>query len=261
MLPLGTARRLRRLGGPRGRSFLLALDHGLPAGSLPGLENPRLLVRALQGSPLTGILVNPGLVSHIIPETGVSPPLVVNLSAGTLLGTHPASKVLACSVDHALRLGADALAVQIGFGDAGEERMLADAGSVVDDASRYGLPVLVMAYPPGATAGEAALDAVRHAARAAAELGADLVQVPHPGSPEAVRGIVRGCPAPVLIAGGPRSGSTEGFLDAVDAAIAGGAVGVVVGRNLFQHPDPASLARRIGEIVFADAPRISVPRA
>lgn len=261
MPSLGTTRRLRRLEGSRGRFLLLALDHGLPAGPLPGLEDPRSLLRRLEGSRLTGAIVNPGLLPHLLPEEGVTPPLVVHLSAGTLLGTRPASKVLACGVERALRLGADAVSVQIGFGDDAEDRMLADAGAVIDDASRYGLPVLVMAYPPGGTAGSAVLEEIRHAARAAAELGADLVQVPHPGAAEGVRAIVRGCPAPVLVAGGPRAGSPEAFLDTMKAAVTGGAAGAVVGRNLFQHPDPAAFARRIGEIVLADPLRITIPGA
>lgn len=261
MSSLGTILRLRRLEGPEGRLFLLALDHGLPAGPLPGLEDPMALLRLLRGSPLTGTIVNPGIASRLPVADGPWPPMVIHLSAGTLLGSHPSSKVLACSVERAIRLGADAVSAQVGFGDAAEGRMLADAGSVVDEASRFGLPVLIMAYPSGAPAGAAPSDDVRHAARAAAELGADLVQVPHPGSRESVRAVVRGCPAPVLVAGGPRAASSERFLDEVEAALAGGAAGVVVGRNLFEHPDPTSLARRIGEIVFAGAAPIQVAGA
>lgn len=261
MSSLGTQLRLRRPRNSQGRFLLLALDHGLPAGPLPGLEDPRLLLRALQDAPLTGVVVNPGLVPHLVSRDTPLPPLVVHVSAGTLLGRPPSSKVPACSVECALALGADAVSVQIGFGDPEEGRMLGDAGHVVDEASRYGLPVLVMAYPPGSVTGTAAPDDVRHAARAAAELGADLVQVPHPGAAEDVRAVVRGCPAPVLVAGGPRSASPEALLDAAAAALAGGAAGLVVGRNLFQHPDPASFARRLGEVVSSQAPRIEIASA
>ena len=261
MSSLGTQRRLRRLRGSQDRFLLLALDHGLPAGPLPGLEDPRSLVRSLRDAPLTGVVASPGLVPHLVSEDASLPPLVVHLSAGTLLGSRPSSKVLACSVERALALGADAVSVQLGFGDPDEGRMLADAGRVVDEASRYGLPVLVMAYPPGSVTGTAALDDVRHAARAAAEVGAGLVQISHPGSAEDVRAVVRGCPVPLLTAGGPRSASPQAYLDAVSAAAAGGAAGLVVGRNLFQHPDPAAFARRIGEVLSSGAPAIEVAPA
>lgn len=248
MSSLGIQRRLRRLEGPGGRFFLFAADHGLPAGPLPGLEDPRTAFQMLPGSPLTGVIVNPGMV-RFLPED-FRAAVVVHLSAGTLLGSPPASKVLACTARRALSLGADAVSVQIHFGTPAEERMLADAGRVVDEANDLGLPVLMMAYPPGAAQGEAEADASRHAARAAAEFGADLVQVPHPGSVDRVRDAVRGCPVPLLITGGPQASEPAAFLASVRAAVSGGAAGLSVGRNLFQHPDPAAFAREVGEAIF-----------
>lgn len=249
MTSLGIHCRLRRLQGPGGRIFLFAADHGLPAGPLPGLEDPREAFAALAGSPVTGFLINPGIVRFVPLEAKA--PLIVHLSAGTLLGSSPTSKVLACSVVRALSLGADAVSVQIHFGDDAEGRMLSDAGTVVDEADSLGLPVLVQAYPPGAARGTADPEATAHAARAAAEIGADLVQVPHPGTAERVRSVVRGCPVPVLAAGGPRAPGPDAFLEAARAAISGGTAGISVGRNLFQHPNPAAFAREIGDAVFA----------
>lgn len=259
-MPLsGISRRLRRLQGLHGRSFLVALDHGLPAGPIPGLEDPAATVSRLGDAPVTGLIVNPG-IARFVP---LEPPraLVVHLSAGTLLGTQPTSKVLVASVGHALALGADSVSVQIHFGDRAEDRMLSDAGSVVDAASALGVPVLIMAYPPGAIAGTASPDPIAHAARAAAELGAALVQIPHPGSADAVRLAVRGCPVPLVVAGGPRAASPAAFLDSVRRAIGAGAAGVSVGRNLFQHADPATFARDIGNILFGERPRIELAEA
>ncbi len=259
MPSLGTSRRLRRLCGPQGRFFLLALDHGLPAGPLPGIEDVPALLHRLRGAPVTGLIVNPGLAARVPEE----PPrgLIIHLSAGTLLGGVGTSKVLGASVERALFLGADAVSVTVHFGDPAEDRMLSDAGSVVDAASRYGLPVLFMAYPPGTLTGTADPESTCHAARAAAELGAELVQVPHPGSEARVQALVRGCPAPVVVAGGTRSASPEAFLDSVRSALAGGAIGVSVGRNLFQHAEPAAFARRIGDAVFGEAAPIPVAEA
>ncbi len=261
MASSGKGIRLARLRGPRGRLLLLALDHGLPAGPMAGIEDPRSLLGVLRDAHLTGVVANPGMVPYLVDADPALPPLVVHLSAGTLLGARPASKVLVCRVDRAVSLGANAVSVQIGFGDPDEDRMVADAGTVVDEANGLGLPVLVMAYPPGATAGSAAFEEIRHAARAAAELGADLVQVSYPGSAEAVRSVVRGCPAPLLVAGGPRNASPEAFLDAVGASLFGGVTGLVVGRNLFQHPNPASFARALADVVFSERPPVQVPSA
>ncbi|MGQ0798215.1 MAG: class I fructose-bisphosphate aldolase [Methanobacteriota archaeon] len=243
--------RLRRLEGPGRRYFLLALDHGLPAGPLPGIERPADLVRSLRGTPITGVILNPGLVPRLAREFDSTLGLVVHLSAGTRLGAHPTAKIASSSVEQAVAIGADAVSVQVHFGAASEDRMLTHAGAVVDDATRLGVPVLVMAYAPAA-AGEASSDsdATRHAVRAAAEVGASLVQTSFAGGRGDLEGIVRGCPVPVLLAGGPDASSEDAWLDAIRAGLGAGAAGACVGRNLFRHDDSAGFARRIGETVF-----------
>lgn len=244
----GISRRLRRLEGPGGRFLLLALDHGLPAGPLPGIEDPVALLRALRGAPITGVIANPGLVPRIAPALPTSAGLVVHLSAGTVLGTRPTSKVLGTLPERALALGADAVSVQIHFGDVAEERMLSDAGRVVDAASGLGLPVLGMAHPPATEAAPGT--GLAHCVRAIAELGAGIVQTTMPPDPRDLVDAVRGSPVPVIVAGGPRRAAPDDFLDALRAAIRAGASGVAAGRNLFQHPDPPAFARAIGEVVF-----------
>lgn len=257
MALLGIEARRRRLEGPSGRYFLLALDHGLPAGPLSGIENPARLLRSLRGSSVSGVIANSGLVRFLAPE--IHGGLVVHLSAGTVLGLRPTSKVLASSVERAVRAGADAVSVQVHFGDPTEDRMLSDAGGVVEQAHGLGVPVLIMAYPPSeAGHGSEDLEAARHAARAAVELGADLVQTNFAGPAERVREIVRGCPAPLLLAGGPKAASPEAFLESVRAGIAARAAGVTVGRNLFQHPDHRGFAERIGAAVFGASTEIAM---
>ncbi len=255
MSSLGIARRMRRLEGPGGRFFFLAMDHGLPAGPLPGIEDSHGLASRLRRAPITGIIANPGMISHLGPEI---PALVVHLSAGTRLGTHPTSKVLSSTVERGFALGADAVSAQVHFGDPQEDRMLSDAGSVVDAAADLGLPVLLMAHPPASAGGD--VEAARHAARAAAELRAQMIQTAYTGTPETFREVVRGCPVPLIVSGGPGASSPEAFLGTVRGAIASGAAGVSAGRNLFQHPDPAALAIRVGEILFEAAPKPGVGR-
>lgn len=244
----GVLRRRRRLDGPGGRAFLLALDHGLAAGPLDGIQDPSALVRTLRDAPLTGTILNPGMVRHVASDRGAERAMIVHMSAGTLLGSRPTSKVTSGSVAGAVALGADAVSVQIHFGDSTEDRMLATAAAVAADARSVGLPTLVMAYPPSreGTAPDD-IDAARHAVRAAAEVGADIVQANYLGPAESIREMVRVCPAPVILAGGPRSASPDAFLDRIRAAVAAGVAGITVGRNLFQHPDPQGFAVQIGE--------------
>src|SRR5439155_10943808 len=95
----------------------------------------------------------PILVRSISTDIAPSWGLIVHLSAGTLLGSRPGAKVLSSTVEHAVSLGADAVSVQISFGDACEDRMIADAGRVVDAATCLGLPVFLMAHAPAEPGG------------------------------------------------------------------------------------------------------------
>lgn len=250
MRSLGIEARLRRLQGPQGRMLLLALDHGLPAGPLPGIENPTAFLRGVRGAPLTGLIVNPGFVRFLAEELPSRSGLVIHLSAGTLLGSRPTTKVVATSVERAVALGADAVSVQIHFGGPAEDRMVSDAGDAVDTAAGFGLPVLAMVHPPRSEGGGLDPAAVRHAVRTAAEMGARLVQTPYAGASETFREVVRGCPVPVLVSGGPAAPSPDVWLSMVHDAIAAGAAGVAAGRNLFQHPNPRALVVRLGDTVF-----------
>src|SRR3989442_2246861 len=198
----GIERRQRRLAGDAGRIFLLALDHGLAAGPVPGIERLAELVRRLRSVPFYGLLVNPGMVRSISTEIAPTCGLIVHLSAGTLLGSRPGAKVLSSKVDHAVSLGADAVSVQISFGDPCEDRMIADAGRVVDAATCLGLPVFLMAHAP-AEPGGASMDSVgaAHPPRAAAEAGASIVQTSFAGGTGGLRKMAPGCPGRVGLAG------------------------------------------------------------
>src|SRR5207245_5442017 len=145
---LGVERRRRRLEGAAGRILLLALDHGVAAGPVPGIERPSDLVRRLRSAPFSGLLVNPGMVRAISADIAPAWGLIVHLSAGTLLGSRSGSKVLASTVEHAVCLGADGVSVEISFGDCREGRMIADAGGFVSWATRVGWSVCLCARVP-----------------------------------------------------------------------------------------------------------------
>src|SRR5690606_21543678 len=96
---------------------------------------------------------------------------------------------------------------------------------------------------------------VAHAAAVAVELGADLVKVPYPGSVAALAEITRGCPIPVLVAGGPRMAGTSALLDFVGDVMRGGAGGVAMGRNVFDAEQPGSTTRKIVDLVHGQEAR------
>ena len=134
--------------------------------------------------------------------------LIIHLSGSTSLSPYPNAKTLVCTVEEALKLGADALSIHINIGNGSEREMLADLGRVAREAREWGMPLLAMMYPRGEKIkDEFDPQVIMHVARLGAELGADIVKVSYTGSVESFRKVVAGCPVPVVIAGGPKMNS------------------------------------------------------
>ena len=173
--------------------------------------------------------------------------LGVHLSASTTLGGAPDHKVLVGSASEAVGLGADLVSIQVNFGIPEEGAMLRDLGTAVDQCRSLGLPLLCMTYvksPGGGTPEE-----IRHACRATADLGADIVKTSYPGSEAELVKLVHSTPVPVLLGGGEKSGSTDALLRRVQEVVRAGGRGICIGRNLFQRAPLGPLARQISAIL------------
>ena len=110
--------------------------------------------------------------------------------------------------------------------------------------------MLAMIYTRGPKVkNEYDVNAIKHAARVGAELGADIVKVPYSGSSESFCEVVEGCFVPVVIAGGEKMDTDEDILKMVTGAMAAGAAGVSIGRNVFQHQHPTKIVQDIAGIV------------
>ena len=95
------------------------------------------------------------------------------------------------------------------------------------------------------------------AARAGAELGADIVKTSYTGDPRTFEKLVAVCPVPVVVAGGPRKGTTRDLLEMVKEAVDCGAAGVALGRNVWQSSDPARTTRALADIIHRGRSRTS----
>jgi fructose-bisphosphate aldolase/2-amino-3,7-dideoxy-D-threo-hept-6-ulosonate synthase len=248
----GKARRLRKIFREDGKTVIVPMDHGVSLGPIKGIVNMQIIVDRLLEGGVDAIVVHRGIASHIdVGEAG----LIVHLSASTKIGPSPLWKVRVCSVEEAIRLGADAISVHINVGAENEPEMLADLGEVADDCNLYGMPLLVMAYPRGPNIkSEHDPEHVAHAARLAAELGADVVKTNFTGSVETFKKVVQGSPVPVVIAGGPKAESVQAFLKMVSDAMEAGAKGVSIGRNVFQADNPTAMVKALNAIVHEHIP-------
>ncbi|MES2936696.1 MAG: 2-amino-3,7-dideoxy-D-threo-hept-6-ulosonate synthase [Pseudomonadota bacterium] len=261
----GKMTRLARLTHRRsGRSLIVPMDHGFTLGPIAGLADMRAAVMPLGGDSglVQGVVLHRGVVAHLaetMPAHAV-PPRLLHVSASTALRPDSSLKTLVAGIEEALMLGADGVSVHVNLGDEAEPRMLRDFGTIAAECQRWGMPLLAMMYVRRQGRSSCEVADLKIAARAAAEMGADLVKVSYPGSVQAMREIVDGCFAPVLIAGGEKLGSTREAVQLVRDALAGGAAGVCMGRNLFQSPDPAAVLQAVAEAIHGKAPELPAVR-
>ena len=192
-----------------------------------------------------------GLVRYSYRMSGKDVGLIMHLSASTDLGPTTNSKVLVGSIEEAIKIGADAVSVHINFGSEDEPNMLESIGDISRKCSEWGMPLLVMAYPRGPQIKNPYdPDAIAHCARAATELGADLVKVSYTGDIDSFREVCRGALAPIVIAGGPKMDSDMDILNMVHDSMEAGGHGVSIGRNVFQNNNVQGIMKAISSIVL-----------
>jgi putative autoinducer-2 (AI-2) aldolase len=236
----GKENRLSRLM-KNGRTVMLAVDHGYFQGPTTGLENPRKTITPLVPYADSLMLTRGVLRTSVDPSE--TPPIVLRVSGGTSVLKELSDEVVTTSIEEALRLNASAVAVSIFVGSSNEKQTLANLSDLVDEGERYGMPVLAVT----AVGREMARDAryLGLACRIAAELGASIVKTYYC---EDFRRVVEGCPVPVVIAGGKKLPEREA-LELAHSAIAEGAAGVDMGRNIFQSSNPVGMIRAVRAVV------------
>jgi DhnA family fructose-bisphosphate aldolase class Ia len=233
-LAWGKENRLARLRTEQGAYLLLALDHGLSA-PVAGLEDLGRWVELASRHRLSGVVLHRGMVARS-PLLGRTC-LVLQTFGLPDAGASRLARVPVATVEDALRLSADAIAVQLGVDGADRHHVDETVAAMVSAADAVGLPVLFMVTvddPAYVDAGRLAF-----AIRACTELGADLIKVPlpRPGPPDGLAALKRAILAapPVLAAGGPRSADLDAQLA---AAVALGFRGACIGRHVFQAERP-----------------------
>lgn len=232
------------------RTVIVPLDHGVTIGPVEGIVDLRDTVNQAAEGGANAVIEHKGMIGLGHRGYGKDIGLIIHLSASTNLAPDPDKKVLVTGVEEAIRKGADAVSIHINIGAADEDMMLHALGSVSEKCQYWGMPLLAMIYPRGEKISDQNdVQFVKHAARVGAELGADMVKTNYTGDPDSFKEVVRGCPVPVIAAGGPKMNTDEDFLYAVKGVIEAGGAGVAAGRNVFQHHRTADMVRSIAKIV------------
>ena len=255
MTILGKQIRMERIiNRNTGRTVIVPMDHGISVGPIDGLIDVKEAIQKVSDGGANAIVEHKGLVGAGHRRRGKDIGLIIHLSASTSLSPQPNAKTLVCSVEEAIKLGADAISIHVNLGDGQEKEMLQDFGRVSYEARTWGMPLLAMIYPRGEKIkDEYDVAVIKHAARVGNEMGADLVKVSYTGSPESFREVVDGCAVPVVIAGGPKMNSDREILEMVKGSVEAGGSGLSIGRNVFQHRDPKRMVMAMSAIVHENS--------
>lgn len=239
--------RLARVINPRdGRALMLAVDHGYFLGPTSRLEDARRAVGPLLPHCDSLMLTRGILRACVDPNAPV--PVVLRISGGpSIIGEDLSREQITVGMDDALRVNASAVAMSVFVGSKYEHRSIANLGRVVDEAQGCGMPVLAVT----AVGKDMGKDAkyLSLACRMAAEQGAHVVKTYYCEDFERVTG---SCPVPVIVAGGKKIPERDA-LELTHDAVKGGAVGVDMGRNIWQSDHPVPMMRAVRDIVHRNA--------
>lgn len=250
MSHIGKNVRLARITNKKsGKQVCIAMDHSPAIGPVEGLIDPvETIKRVVRGKPDT-IFTHYGVIKQSLPVLLAGGlPFLLSISTATTMGPDPTRVFLVDSVLHAVQIGASGVSMRIFVGAEHEKEMIQGLAKVISECEQYGMPVMAMMYPYG-QADNFSPKALMHASRIGAELGADIVKTYYTGDPDSFRRVTESCPAPIVMSGGPKAKTEVEFLESLRGAMDGGAMGVAVGRNAWQHEQPEKMIRAINLVV------------
>ena len=265
MSSVGKKIRLGRIFKKDKRAFVLTMDHGVDLGPIKGIENIELAVqKCLNGKYLPdAILMNPSMIrlchEQLVGRLGV----IARLDGtASVIGPDITDYRLFSSVEEAQRIGADAVATMAFPGTARESQNSEKVGQISQDCEKLGMPHFCEALPPEIVdyhfKSEAkrewpSLERIKFVDRVAAELGADVVKSYYTGNPETFKEVVSCCPVPIIVLSGPGTGNPKELMSIVRGVMDSGASGVIMGRNIWQYKNPATIVEAVSKIVHEDA--------
>jgi DhnA family fructose-bisphosphate aldolase class Ia len=258
----GKAIRLSRIfNNSSGRAVVVMLDDILLSGPELGLRRVDQKIKQVKAGNVDAILGFRGLLTRHA-DILAGKPTLMNVTASTTRMTHT-RKVQVASVEQAVQMGVDAVAVHVNISSKYETEMLKTLADVSRDCDRFGMPLMGIMYARGEKDTgeddnylnllkddpEKYTELVRHAVRVGVELGADMIKTPFTGSAELFKTVVESASGiPILMAGGPKV-PISAFLEKAYAVTQAGALGVCVGRNIFQRDEGKEVTIALRQIV------------
>ena len=244
-LDWGMRNRLSRLIKEDGHCQFLPIDHGYFQGPTRCLERPGETIKELLPYA-DGLFVTRGVLRSCV-DPNTDTPIILRVSGGTsVVGSDLANEVITTSIEEIIRLNVAAVGLSIFVGSDYEKETLENLALLVNECEDYGIPVMAVT----AVGKELEKRTARYLAlscRIAAELGAKIVKTYY--CDDGFEKVVDGCPVPVVIAGGPKCETELEVFEFVYDGMQKGAIGVNLGRNVWQNPHPVAMMRALNGII------------
>lgn len=240
----GMKNRMSQLFQPDGHCFFLPIDHGYFQGPTSCLEKPGETIKPLLPY-CDALFVTRGVLRAAVEPAG-SKPIILRVSGGTsVIGKDLANESLTTSIEEILRLNATAVGMSVFVGSDYEKESLTNLAELVNQCEDFGIPVMAVT----AVGKELEKRDARYLSlccRIAAELGARVVKTYWCKDFDKV---VYGCPVPVVMAGGPKCDTEREVMAFVHDGMQNGAVGLNLGRNVWQNPHPVAMMKALRAII------------
>jgi len=241
-----------------GKAIYLAYDHGVEHGpvDLVGQSiGPEYILDIAVKGGYNGVVFQKGVAQkYYTKEYRKKIPLILKLNGKTAVygKNREYFSAQVCSVDEAVRLGAVGVGYTIYLGSEFEPQMLQEFGKMEEEAHKRGLIVLAWVYPRGINVEDGSSPEITaYAARLALEMGADIAKIKYCGSTEGFKRAVESAGrTKVVLSGGAKTDNPEDFLNVMRSIMEAGAIGVAVGRNVWQSENPLEITEKIKEIIW-----------
>jgi fructose-bisphosphate aldolase / 2-amino-3,7-dideoxy-D-threo-hept-6-ulosonate synthase len=258
----GKTLRLRRFFRHK-RTVIIPMDHPMYGGPVEGLEDPLKIIRTIAKTEADGVLLSPWVMSRCAQDFGQLA-VAARLDGGnSSLGQRVDQACNIISLEQALRSGAEMIAINVFVGGENEPDMLRKLGDTAEICEQWGVPLLAEMIPATAlehhygrqkAKADNTGNPVGVVARMGAEYGGDVIKTIYSGNQAEFAGVVQTTTVPIVVAGGPKTGSDGEFLAMVKTCMDAGAAGITMGRNVWQRECMEGMIAALCAIVHDDAP-------
>lgn len=242
--------RFRRLLNPKsGKIHIVPMDHGAMLGPIRGIERIENTISEVFRGGATALMLRKGIIKNCAEDVLGKVGIILRVSQNAEISPSMPDETIVSSCEEAIRLGADAVCFCVEVGSKGDLEATKVFGKLSDSCDDWDMPLLGEFYP----AGEKDIHDVKWikmVTRIGAESGADFIKTYYA---EPFEEVIDTSPVPVVIAGGAKMESPKDVLEITKKAMEAGAIGVSIGRNVFQHENPLLMTRALSKIIHEGA--------